>query len=244
MAESILAPESGKACRRCGIFQPLTGYAKAPSCLDGHRATCRQCLSAANAAKAKRYRERHPERAKEIAARYLAAHPEKRAETRAKNYGKNADYYKEKSRLRYYADKEAAALVNKAWRKKNAEQVRARQAAYKQANKGKVREMYAKWEAANKEARLTINRNRRARQRGAAGKLSRDIKQRLFVLQKGLCACCRQPLGEKYHLDHIVPLALGGSNEDSNMQLLRAFCNLSKKDKHPIDYMQQKGFLL
>jgi hypothetical protein len=41
-----------------------------------------------------------------------------------------------------------------------------------------------------------------------------------------------------------MPLALGGSNTDDNMQLLRAICNYHKYTKHPIDFMQSKGFLL
>ena len=38
--------------------------------------------------------------------------------------------------------------------------------------------------------------------------------------------------------------ALGGLNADSNMQLLRAECNLQKSAKHPVDFMQSRGFLL
>jgi len=41
-----------------------------------------------------------------------------------------------------------------------------------------------------------------------------------------------------------MPLALGGKNEDWNIQLLRAECNSRKGAKHPIVYMQEKGFLL
>jgi 5-methylcytosine-specific restriction endonuclease McrA len=45
-------------------------------------------------------------------------------------------------------------------------------------------------------------------------------------------------------MDHIIPLALGGTNTDDNIQLLRAKCNKQKGAKHPIDFMQQRGFLL
>jgi 5-methylcytosine-specific restriction endonuclease McrA len=45
-------------------------------------------------------------------------------------------------------------------------------------------------------------------------------------------------------MDHIIPLALGGANTDDNIQLLRATCNLQKHTKHPIDFMQQRGYLL
>lgn len=55
---------------------------------------------------------------------------------------------------------------------------------------------------------------------------------------------CGKPLGDAYHLDHVMPLALGGSNTDDNMQLLRDRCNLQKHAKHPVDFMQERGFLL
>jgi len=41
-----------------------------------------------------------------------------------------------------------------------------------------------------------------------------------------------------------MPLALGGANADDNIQLLRSTCNQQKHAKHPVDFMQQKGFLL
>lgn len=41
-----------------------------------------------------------------------------------------------------------------------------------------------------------------------------------------------------------MPLALGGANEDWNIQLLRQRCNNQKKAKHPVDFMQSKGYLL
>ncbi len=88
------------------------------------------------------------------------------------------------------------------------------------------------------------NHNRRARIKAIGGRLSKDIAKKLFDLQRGKCACCRNPLGSTYELDHIVPLAMGGANVDSNIQLLRPVCNRKKSAKDPIKYMQEKGFLL
>lgn len=45
-------------------------------------------------------------------------------------------------------------------------------------------------------------------------------------------------------MDHILPLALGGTNVDENIQLLRKRCNLQKCAMHPVDFMQSKGRLL
>ena len=42
----------------------------------------------------------------------------------------------------------------------------------------------------------------------------------------------------------IKPLARGGTNQRTNLQLLCPPCNLSKSAKDPIDFMQSRGFLL
>lgn len=99
----------------------------------------------------------------------------------------------------------------------------------------------AEWQRNNKEKCRIYTRNRKSR---TVGKLSSDIIERLFILQRGKCACCGLPLGDNYHLDHIMPLALGGLNIDNNVQLLRQRCNNQKSAKHPVDFMRQRGFLL
>lgn len=112
------------------------------------------------------------------------------------------------------------------------------------ANREKRKASCAAYYAANPETFRALKHNRRARKLAVGGKLSKDIEIKLFALQRGKCACCKRPLGDDYHLDHIMPLALGGTNTDDNIQLLRQRCNNQKHAKHPIDFMQQRGFLL
>jgi 5-methylcytosine-specific restriction endonuclease McrA len=106
------------------------------------------------------------------------------------------------------------------------------------------KQIVRKWAASNLPALAVKAQNRRARKRTNGGTLSKNIAAKLFKHQRGKCACCGLPLGDDYHLDHIMPLALGGANVDSNIQLLRPSCNLQKSAKHPIDFMQSRGFLL
>jgi hypothetical protein len=51
-------------------------------------------------------------------------------------------------------------------------------------------------------------------------------KRSLYQKQKGLCAACR--IGEASELDHIVPIAQGGTDEDSNLHLLCTPCHRTK----------------
>lgn len=131
-----------------------------------------------------------------------------------------------------------------AWRAANPGKGRATDAAWRAANPEKKRLSRASWRANHPEAARIHHQNRRARKKAAPGKLSKGLSAKLFKLQKGKCPCCKQPLGDDCHLDHIIPLALGGTNTDDNMQLLRAKCNLQKHAKHPVDFMRQRGFLL
>lgn len=116
--------------------------------------------------------------------------------------------------------------------------------AYRAANSAKVVASVAAWRIKNPEAVARHANNRRARKIEAGGVLSRGLSDRLFILQKGLCACCGAKLGKRFHLDHIIPLAKGGTNDDSNIQLLTPKCNSQKSHKDPIDFMRARGFLI
>lgn len=146
-----------------------------------------------------------------------------------------------------------------AWAKNHPEKGKARSAIHRQKNRASIlqkdKERRAKDPAKYVQMALNYakkypdkvnarNAERRARRRNQSGVVSKDIIQKLKKLQRGKCPCCKRTLGDNYHLDHIVPLALGGKHEDSNLQLLIANCNQQKSSKHPIDFMQSRGFLL
>ena len=152
----------------------------------------------------------------------------------ARNYQNN---YRAK-----YPEKTAEAVAD--WRIKNQDRVLTLARAYYAKNKEAIVARVSAWRSKNPGLHRINNQNRRALVKKAGGKISKDVVNKLHSLQRGKCACCGLPLGSKYHIDHVLPLSLGGSNSDSNIQLLRASCNLRKHAKHPIDYMQSKGMLL
>ncbi len=145
------------------------------------------------------------------------------------------------------------------YREVHAEKVRASKERYRLANLGKVKAAKVKWrlenpekmqqardawELANPEKKQVHRENRRARERAASGRMSPGIIGKLFFAQQGKCAACRVIFKGRMELDHILPLSLGGSNDDSNIQLLCRTCNRSKGKKHPADFMRSKGLLL
>ena len=99
-------------------------------------------------------------------------------------------------------------------------------AKYKRDNPGRVRV----WAS-----------NRRARAGGPAPGWAATF---LMKAQHGCCAACSTQLDDSYHLDHIQPIARGGTSEITNLQLLCKKCNLHKAAKDPIDFMQSIGKLL
>jgi 5-methylcytosine-specific restriction endonuclease McrA len=132
----------------------------------------------------------------------------------------------------------------KNYRAVNAKKANACSAKWREDNPERAKAAVSKWKALHLEKRKIYNQNRRARKLEAGGKLSHGLSIHLFKLQKGKCPCCGKPLGDNYHMDHIMPIALGGTNTDDNIQLLRQRCNNQKKDKHPIEFMQLRGFLI
>lgn len=142
------------------------------------------------------------------------------------------------------ANRDKVRAARSAYYAENREKERAASLAWYAANREKGRAARSVWHAANPEKCRIYNQNRKARKRANGGKLSSNLSAKLFKLQRGKCTCCGQPLGDDFHLDHIVPLALGGSNTDDNIQLLRQRCNNQKHAQHPVDFMQSRGFLL
>ncbi len=61
---------------------------------------------------------------------------------------------------------------------------------------------------------------------------SYNVKQ--FLSSKFTCEYCKSTIEETYHLDHIVPISKGGTNELVNLSITCKKCNLSKSS-HLLD---------
>lgn len=56
-------------------------------------------------------------------------------------------------------------------------------------------------------------------------------KPLLYEQQQGLCAYCNQPLGDRYKIDHRIPLIKGGTNDLANLCVCHVHCNRKKHTK-------------
>lgn len=174
------------------------------------------------------------------------------------------DKAKERERLRAYraANREKINAAHRAanatperqaykaaWYQANRERIRAKA----QAEPGKYRESNiasaAAWKVANPEkarehSRMN-RRNRRAKAKKAGGTHTAADLAEILESQGHRCAYCRADLRKTpKHVDHIVPLARGGSNGRANLQYLCQSCNQAKNWKDPVDFAQSLGLLV
>lgn len=189
-------------------------------------------------------------RRRAASARWSRANPEKCRAACSAFRAKNPHYQVEWNRrnperkraiaARTYAKQETKDRLAR-WRVANPDKVKA---AHARANeKDPPRDRQARFRTTNPAypeiARLDASL-RRARKRGNIGKLSRGLIDLLFSEQGGKCPYCNDALDKKTsHLDHFMPLALGGKNTDENMQLTCPTCNLRKAAKHPALFLAE-----
>lgn len=62
------------------------------------------------------------------------------------------------------------------------------------------------------------------------GRLTRRQAVRIFDAAGGACHICAQPIspGQHWHIDHLKPLWLGGTDDESNMRPAHDRCHISK----------------
>lgn len=250
----VLQTAGDRRCKRCDVCKPIVEFGVFGRDRVSRRWVCKACMQT----RQKELDSRPQARAKQAEAR---ARPEIKARQRAyeadpinkaRKVEKAKAAHRKAARDEYASRPETKALkrANSAAEHRKASIARfeasperiAYKLAYARSDAAKASS--DRYRRANLEKYVAYQNNRRARKIKAGGVLSPGLKGKLFTLQRGRCACCGQKLGRDYHMDHIVPLAKGGPNEDSNIQLLRRQCNLVKKVKDPIHYMQEKGFLL
>lgn len=126
------------------------------------------------------------------------------------------------------------------YRALHADKIRAQDRAYREKNRDRINESLRRYFKENPEVNRIGARKRRAVVRGCEGTHTKAQISELLSEQQGKCVYCKVAL-TKCHADHILPLALGGSNWISNIQLLCPTCNQRKHAKHPAVFAKEMG---
>lgn len=210
-----------KTCTRCGETKSVAEFYKHRQQKTGLQSHCKPCIRAHQKST---YIQNHDKQIARSAA-YRNANPEKRKAICA----------------RYRAlNKEKIAASAAQYVAKNKDALAARRAENSQKNVARANA----WRLANPDKRRSYYHNREARKTGNGGTHTAADICNLLTLQKSKCACCHKSIKADYHVDHIVPVCRGGTNDRINLQLLCPPCNMTKNAKDPIDFMQSRGLLL
>jgi 5-methylcytosine-specific restriction endonuclease McrA len=222
-------------CPQCGQDKPFTTehFHRSNAMRYGLCTTCKECAKA----KAKRWHWEHRDFANERSRQYAAA--DREASRRRKNewYAANAEYARKAENQRYHRDK-----ANGKRRKLNLDstKTKVRQKRYVENHRDRRRTSSLRY-AKSLKGRAAHHR-RRALINNAPGSHTADDLRTLYALQEERCAYCGITLHGEYHVDHMQPIARGGSNWPDNLALTCSDCNLSKGAKTPGEWMAIRGW--
>jgi hypothetical protein len=215
--------EQYKTCNKCLQTLPLEDFSPTKGGLYGVRAKCKRCCAKA----AKDYRRRNPEKVIAYNAKYRKENPDKVAEHNRRFRESNPDYGK-----KYHADHKESENLRKRlayWEDPIKQAIRKKKA--RQENPEKFRERNRKYAANNQEKLNEKSARRRARKAQAPTfKLS---KKEIWKLYNSPCFYCGNPGGT---IEHVIPIARGGSHGIGNLVPCCGSCNYSKADKTVMEW--------
>ena len=150
----------------------------------------------------------------------------------------------------YYKNREARLESVKAYRETPAgiEAYNKSQANYRCSENGKkvhqeINKRYRKSVKGKKTKRNCEGRRRARVEQNGYEHFSYDDLRMFWLGQNILddrCYYCLKPFsGKPEHIDHYIPIAKGGGHFKHNLRPSCACCNLSKKDKDPIQFMKE-----
>lgn len=237
---------AAKKCNKCGEEKPLEQFYKFKLGRLGRQSECKPCSNA----RRKAFAATRPDREQEQRREWARNHPPTEAQ-RAKRVEyrvSRKDFMRGYSAAWYEQNKYRLKEIRKAWYLANKEKQNSRSRETYYANPALWRAHNKRWAQENREKMrqyvAASDAKRRAAKVRSPGQFSAKDIAALYTMQRGKCAVCSDNLVEKFHRDHIVPLAAGGSNDKYNIQLLCQPCNQRKHAKDPIDFMQSRGYLL
>lgn len=152
------------------------------------------------------------------------------------------DFYAYKSGNAWARCKACVSSDSMGWQRANPERTASTQSARKPHKREYNKRWYRSpagraWHRANADKIRARSREKNAARNGRKRmKIDVALLQELRVLQGHRCAYCPAELGDRPHLDHVVPLSRGGTHTLDNVVWSCAPCNLSKHAKTPEEW--------
>ena len=229
-----------KCCTKCNIFKPASFefFYRLKSGKYGFHPKCKTCSNLDN----KAYRKQSPpaEKRKQYIRKlaWMKRNPDKvKAQQKAWREA-NSDKVKAIRRKQYIQNKERENDQCKQYYWSNREQRIADMAVYREAN----REYFRRWRLDNREKRRQEKQTRLARKAGASGSHTQTEVWQMLEDQCHVCCYCEVPLFGNFHVEHMIPLSRGGSDDWSNLGISCGPCNTSKGSKTATEFINLKLF--
>lgn len=246
---------SQKLCKRCGKSYPATEEYFKASRHGNLSSPCRNCYREIKAewrknnpekvkqhkkdsherhretdnARVKRWVEANPERVRELNRQYRLDHLEERRAYEAQWQRDNPDKVKERNRrwIERHPERARESIKRRA--------IAYRQSVHGRARRQMMRDLHRDEERAYNRMRYLTVPGERERQlvkaherRMVEGSFTPSDIRTLYDEQEGRCAYCGITLHGQYHIDHLIPVSRGGTNNPENLRLACPSCNLSK----------------
>lgn len=196
-------PDS-KRCRKCNQIKPRDAFYAKREAKDGLQSNCKDC----NRTTSREWSAAHPEKHKE----WYLANRETEIQKAVERHRSHPESARAAGRRHYHKHADVRKEVAKAWHAKYPERTRA-------INHKSNRKHHDKRRAALVRYRTQVI--------GNGGSYTVKEIQHIRFIQQGHCAYCGR-LGQKVHIDHIIPVRLGGPSDIWNLCLACPRCNQSK----------------
>ena len=215
-----------KVCTKCGAVLPATlefFYIRRDQ--GALNTQCKECRRR----KTREYVAAHRDEWNARSRRYYAEHHDERIE-----YGK------------HYREENAGVLAKRKRADYLAHQAKRNEAVQRwcEQHRERRREIANDWRRRHPEVGRITAARRYAHKLGAQGLHTMEDVAAQYKRQKGRCYWGIRPecrdrklrLPDDWHVDHVIPLALGGSDGPENIVIACRECNQSKNARHPMEY--------
>lgn len=215
-----------KHCNTCDTTKPVAEFNKHKRMKDGLASVCKVCKRAID----KVYREQN---------RDLVA------KGKAKCYQEKKAYYDKKNKQWVKNNPEARKAIVNRYYQNHREKVLAYLSEYRQQNKEVCAARIKDWADRNPERIRAKDAKRRSAKANALPSWLTEDQLEHIVSIYAHAKECEMLTGDKYHVDHIVPLQgknVCGLHVPWNLQVLPADLNLSKSNKLDDAAIHSQGF--
>lgn len=212
---------TSKKCCRCLLDKEGSQFYKKKDATDGLHPACKECVKERNK---KWYAENSCNK-----------------KVKSKKYRlENIEKVKEKKRVSYSINREKALTQMRAYREKNKDKHNESSRIYYQENSAKLKLYQINYRSTNRVKRASsLLKSQEKRKAVMADGMSHYQFQKWVEAQDKICFYCSVDCSDGYHVDHFIPISKGGLHTADNLRVACVYCNLSKHDSLPRDFIRR-----